>query len=89
MHITKLWTGTDAEVTTLLPVGFCDAATEHRRENVGDDSRVTSPGGPSTREDRRVPGGKLHTNFKLSASGDYLALYNAELSPQMVQEFAR
>jgi hypothetical protein len=39
-------------------------------------------------KDRRVPGAKLHTNFKLSASGDYLGLYNAELSPHLIQAFA-
>jgi hypothetical protein len=29
-------------------------------------------------KDRRVPGGELHTNFKLSGDGEYLALLDAE-----------
>jgi hypothetical protein len=39
-------------------------------------------------DDRRVPGANLHTNFKLSASTNYLGLYNADFPPQAAYEYA-
>ncbi len=39
-------------------------------------------------DDRRVPGANLHTNFKLPSSANYLGLYNADLPPQAVSEYA-
>ncbi len=39
-------------------------------------------------KDRRVPGARLHTNFKLNATGDYLGLFNAESPRVAVSEFA-
>ena len=40
-------------------------------------------------KDRRptTPGGKLHTNFKLSPDGEFLGLYNAEAPRQLVSSF--
>ncbi len=38
-------------------------------------------------KDRRS-GPNLHTNFKLNRSGEYLGLYNGELPPRAVHEFA-
>lgn len=42
-------------------------------------------------KDRRAPGGagRFHTNFKLNAFGEYLALFNAELPRAAVSEFDR
>ena len=34
-----------------------------------------------------TPGGKLHTNFKLSPDGEFLGLYNAEVPRQLVSSF--
>jgi hypothetical protein len=40
-------------------------------------------------KDRRAHGGgELHTNFRLSASGEYLGLFNSQAPRQVVSEFA-
>jgi hypothetical protein len=39
-------------------------------------------------DDRRVPGTNLHTNFKLASSTNYLGLYDADFTPQVVYEYA-
>ena len=38
--------------------------------------------------DRRVPGARLHTNFKLSFTTNYLGLYNADFPPHVASEYA-
>lgn len=38
-------------------------------------------------KDRRNPGANLHTNFKLNADGDYLALFNADWPPLAVHAY--
>lgn len=42
----------------------------------------------ASEKDRRVPGARLHTNFKLDPFGEYLALFNAESPRVAVSEFA-
>ena len=49
------------------------ALINHFDEN-DDFSFALNAGVFASDKDRRVPGGELHTNFKLSAGGDYLAL---------------
>ena len=39
-------------------------------------------------KNRAPPAGELHTNFRLSASGDYFALYDNAVPRQVVDEFA-
>jgi hypothetical protein len=39
-------------------------------------------------KDRRDPAGELHTNFKLNASGEYLAIANAESPRAIVMEYS-
>jgi hypothetical protein len=39
-------------------------------------------------QDRRDPAGGLHTNFKMSRSGEYLALHGPELPREVVDELA-
>lgn len=41
-------------------------------------------------KDRKFPvgGNKMHTNFELKTSGNYLGLYNADLPPRVVSELA-
>lgn len=42
----------------------------------------------SGKDRRPAPPGRLHTNFRLNAFGNYLGLYNAQLPKQVVDEFA-
>jgi hypothetical protein len=54
---------------------------------------VTIPAGGylvvfASAQDRREPGGRLHTNFKLSRSGEYLGLFGHELPREAVDELA-
>jgi hypothetical protein len=42
----------------------------------------------ASEKNRRVPGARLHTNFKLDLFGEYLALFNAESPRVAVSEFA-
>lgn len=39
-------------------------------------------------KDRTPPGGELHTNFSISAGGEYLGLYDGSTPRQVVDEFA-
>ncbi len=39
-------------------------------------------------KDRRLADGELHTNFKLSADGEYLGLYRLDAPPLVLHEFA-
>jgi hypothetical protein len=41
----------------------------------------------ASEKNRRVPGARLHTNFKLEPFGEYLALFNAESPRVAVSEF--
>src|SRR3954471_25025349 len=39
-------------------------------------------------KDRRIPGGRLHTNFQLTEAGEYLGLFGPDLPRVAVSEFA-